>query len=129
VSIIQPLNSGQSLIKAEFYDAEWTIEATPQITDDGNIVLDMKVVYKMANSDASSSGSVPFRTSEIGTSILMNDGGTTVLGGIIVEDKSDNEGSVFGLDSLPVLGNHFRSAGAAGDIREILVFVTPTIVR
>jgi type IV pilus assembly protein PilQ len=68
-------------------------------------------------------------TSESTTKVLVSDGGTTVIGGIFVENKNEAEDRVPGLGSVPVLGNLFKRSLISRETREILFFITPRIKR
>ena len=122
--------NSDNTITIQFFDAALALTVTPQITYDGNVILDLDVTNNKADFSYVSSGGVPtIRTSETRTRILVSDGGTTMLGGILVEDDSTNEDRVPGLGSLPILGNLFRRTGSIRDTQEILFFVTPRILR
>jgi type IV pilus assembly protein PilQ len=117
-------------VTIQYFDAALTLTATPQITYDGNIMLNLNVTNNKADFGNTSAGGVPtIRTNETSTSIMVSDGGTAMLGGIFVEDDSSNEDRVPGLGSLPLIGNLFRRTGTVRDTQEITFFVTPRIHR
>jgi len=117
-------------ITIQFFDAALTLTATPQITYDGNILLDLNLTNNKADfSNLSVTGVPSIRTSETNTRVLVSDGGTTVLAGIFVEDDSKNEEKIPGLGSLPILGNLFRRTGTVRDTQDILFIVTPRILK
>jgi len=91
-------------LSIKFYDAEQMLSVTPQITDDGNIMMDINFVVAITDSGYTSSGDAAPRISEIETSVQVSDGATAILGGILIE------------------------AGRGGDAHEMLIFITPTIV-
>jgi type IV pilus assembly protein PilQ len=75
-------------------------------------------------------GSVPsIDTRELSTSVLVNNGETVVLGGIFQDERSRAEDRVPYLSSIPVLGNLFKRRSNENKKRELLIFVTPTIVE
>ncbi|NNL00472.1 MAG: type IV pilus secretin PilQ, partial [Xanthomonadales bacterium] len=75
-------------------------------------------------------GSVPsIDTRELNTSVLVNNGETVVLGGIFQDERNRQEDRVPYLSSIPVLGNLFKRRSNATKKRELLIFVTPTIVE
>jgi len=122
--------TSDNTVTIQYYDAALTLTATPQITYDGNILLDLKATNNKADFGYTATGGVPtIRTSETSTRIMVSDGGTTMMGMILVEDESTNEERVPGLGSLPLLGNLFRRTGSIRDAREIMFFVTPRIIR
>ncbi len=102
---------------------------TPQITYEGNIVLDLKVENNTPDW-ANNVNNIPsIRTSESSTRVLVSDGGTTVIGGILVDNESNSEEKVPGLGSLPVIGNLFRRTSVSRSTQEVLFFVTPRIIK
>ena len=62
-------------------------------------------------------------------SVLVSDGGTTVIGGILVDNETTQEDKVPGLGSLPLVGNLFRHNSVSRSTQEVLFFVTPRIVK
>jgi type IV pilus secretin PilQ/predicted competence protein len=116
-------------VAIQFEDAALTLTVTPQITYEGNIVLDMKVENNTADF-ANSVNNIPsIRTSESTTRVLVSDGGTTVIGGILLDNESNSEDKIPGLGSLPVIGNLFRRSSVMRSTQEVLFFVTPRIIK
>jgi type IV pilus assembly protein PilQ len=68
-------------------------------------------------------------TREIVTQVLVNDGQTVVLGGILETERRESEQKVPLLGDVPVLGRLFKSTSTSDDKRELLIFVTPRILR
>jgi type IV pilus assembly protein PilQ len=68
-------------------------------------------------------------TREISTQVLVNDGQTVVLGGILETERRDSETKVPYLGDVPVLGRLFKTTRKENDKRELLIFVTPKILR
>jgi type IV pilus secretin PilQ/predicted competence protein len=116
-------------VTVQFENAALTLTVTPQITYDGNIVLDLKVENNTPNWDRTVNNIPSINTSESTTRVLVSDGGTTVIGGILLDQESKSEDRVPGLASLPVIGNLFRRTSVSRDTREVLFFVTPRIVK
>jgi len=116
-------------VSIQFFDAALTLTVTPQITYEGNIMLDLSVTNNRADFSMQVNNVPTIRTSEATTRILVSDGGTTALGGIFVEDDSNSEDRVPGLGSLPILGHLFRRNAVNRDTQEVLFFVTPRILR
>ena len=74
--------------------------------------------------------SVPsIRISESESRVLVSDGGTTVIGGILIDEESNAGDKVPGLGSIPVLGNLFKRTAVNRSSQEVLFFVTPRIVK
>jgi type IV pilus secretin PilQ/predicted competence protein len=116
-------------ITVQFHNAALTLTVTPQITYEGNILLDLKVENNTPDF-GKQVGNVPsIRTSESTTKVLVTDGGTTVIGGILIDDEANSEDKVPGLGSLPIIGNLFRRTSVSRSTQEVLFFVTPRILN
>jgi len=113
----------------QFFDAALMLTVTPQITYDGNIVLDLTVANNLADFGNKVNDVPSMSTSEVSTRIMVNDGGTTVLGGIIVEQDDKSENRVPGLASIPILGHLFRNSAVLRKNQEVMFFVTPRIIK
>ncbi len=113
----------------QFYNAALTLTVTPQITYEGNIVLDLKVANNTADWGRTVESVPSIRISESESRVLVSDGGTTVIGGIIIDEDSTSEDKVPGLGSLPLVGNLFRRNAASRTSQEVLFFVTPRIIK
>lgn len=116
-------------ISVQFQNAALTLTVTPQITYEGNIVLDLKVENNTPDFGRHVNGIPSIRTSESTTRVLVTDGGTTVIGGILIDQESDAQDKVPGLGSLPVIGNLFRRTAVSRSTQEVLFFVTPRIIK
>ena len=116
-------------ISIQMQNAALTLTVTPQITYDGNIDLDMKVENNTPDFGNLVNGIPSIRTSESSTRVLVSDGGTTVIGGILIDSEGNSEDRVPGLGSLPVVGNLFRRTSVTRSTQEVLFFVTPRIVK
>src|SRR5262245_16723442 len=116
-------------IAVQFQNAALNLTVTPQITVEGSIVLDLKIENNTPDFSRAVNGVPSIRTSESVTRVLVSDGGTTIIGGILVEDESTQEERIPGLASLPLIGNIFRRSAVARSVQEILFFITPRIVK
>jgi type IV pilus secretin PilQ/predicted competence protein len=116
-------------VTVQFFNAALTLTATPQITYEGNIILDLKIENNSPDFARSVNGVPSIRTSESTTRVLISDGGTTVIGGILLDDESTQEDKVPGLGSLPLIGNLFRRSSVSRTTQEVLFFVTPRLVK
>jgi type IV pilus secretin PilQ/predicted competence protein len=116
-------------VTVQFFNAALTLTATPQITYEGNIILDLKVENNSPDFARNVNGVPSIRTSESTTRVLISDGGTTVIGGILLDEESTQEDKVPGLGSLPLIGNLFRRSSVARTTQEVLFFVTPRLIK
>jgi len=109
-----------------FRKANLKLEVTPQITPEGNIVLDLDVT-KDTVGQATPAG-FAIDTKHIKTQVLVENGGTVVIGGIFTEDQTDSETKVPFFGDLPGFGVLFRSKARSITKREMLVFITPKML-
>jgi len=116
----------------QFKKAVLALKVTPQITPDDRIILDLTVSKDSVGQNVSSAtgGSVPsIDTRNITTQVLVNDGQTVVLGGILETERRETVNKVPFLGDLPGLGFMFRSKSKDDNKDELLIFVTPKILR
>jgi len=126
----QSASSGATTIS--FKKAVLSLKVTPQITPDNRIILDLDVRNDSVGTITVLSGGVnvpSIDTKEIATQVLVNDGQTVVLGGILQTTSRDSSTKVPYLGDIPVLGNLFKTSTKTDDKDELLIFVTPKIVR
>jgi type IV pilus assembly protein PilQ len=116
----------------QFKNAVLSLKVTPLITPDNRVVLDLDVQDDAVGQQVTSAtgGSVPsIDTRQIITQVLVNDGQTVVLGGILDTTKSKTANKVPWLGDLPVLGNLFKTTTNINNKTELLIFITPKILR
>ncbi len=126
----QSASSGATTIS--FKKAVLSLKVTPQITPDNRIILDLDVKKDTIGTITVASGGVnvpSIDTREIVTQVLVNDGQTVVLGGILETEHRDDQTKVPLLGDIPVLGALFKEQSKTNNKDELLIFVTPKIVR
>mgnify|MGYP001819577211 CR=1 FL=1 len=126
----QAASSGATAV--QFKEAVLELRATPLITPDNRIQLDLEIKQDTVGEifQTGRGGSVPsIDTRELATSVLVNNGETVVLGGIFQDERNRSEDRVPYLSSIPGLGNLFKRRSNETKKRELLIFVTPTIVE
>jgi type IV pilus assembly protein PilQ len=126
----QSASSGATTIS--FKKAVLSLKVTPQITPDNRIILDLDVRNDSVGTITVTSGGVnvpSINTREIATQVLVNDGQTVVLGGVLETTSRDASQKVPFLGDIPVLGNFFKTTTKTDNKDELLIFVTPKIVR
>jgi type IV pilus assembly protein PilQ len=126
----QAASSGATTV--EFKKAVLSLKVTPQITPDNRIILDLNVKKDSVGSVIVTSGGVgvpSIDTREISTQVLVNDGQTVVLGGILETEERRDETKVPYLGDVPVLGRLFKTTRRTNNKDELLIFVTPKILH
>jgi type IV pilus assembly protein PilQ len=116
----------------QFKDAVLSLQVTPQITPDNRVILDMDVKKDTVGTVVVASGGVnvpSIDTQEITTQVLVSDGQTVVLGGILQTTHRIDETKVPYLGDVPILGNLFKTTTKTNDKDELLIFVTPKILH
>ncbi|BBB58783.1 fimbrial protein [Undibacterium sp. KW1] len=109
-----------------FRKATLRLEVTPQITPDGNVILDVDVHKDSVGQETRAGFAID--TKEVKTIVLVENGGTVVLGGIFQQTERDSVTKVPFFGDLPLFGNLFKSTGRTNDKTELLIFITPKIV-
>ncbi|HZI19254.1 MAG TPA: type IV pilus secretin PilQ [Pyrinomonadaceae bacterium] len=121
---------GTSVFTTTFVSVPLRLSITPQITDAGTVVLRVVMENNSVNLALTNSLGTPgIDTQRMQTEVLVPDGGTTVVGGVLNDRESENVSRTPGLGSLPVVGNLFRRKAVARNTDEILFFITPRIYR
>jgi type IV pilus assembly protein PilQ len=121
-------SSGNLGTNIQFKDAVLELKVTPQITPSGSVLMDLYIT-KNSKGDTAPNGEIIIDTREIGTSVLVENGDTVVLGGIFEGDKSYNEKKVPWFADLPGLGWLFTNSLEIDRKAEMLIFVTPKVVK
>lgn len=109
-----------------FKKAVLKLEVMPQITPEGNIILDLDL-NKDSRGETTLQG-VAIDTKHIKTQVLVENGGTVVIGGIFEMEETNQVNKVPVLGDIPVMGNLFKSRTRESTKREMLVFITPRMV-
>jgi len=126
----QSASSGATTI--QFKKAVLSLKVTPQITPDNRIIMDLDVRDDSVGTVIVASGGVnvpSINTREIATQVLVNDGQTVVLGGVLQTTEREDQTKVPYLGDIPVLGYLFRNTNHQDDKDELMIFITPKIVR
>ena len=109
-----------------FRKANLRLEVTPQITPDGNVVIDVDVNKDSVGQETRAGFAID--TKHVKTQVMVDNGGTVVLGGIYQQTERNSVSKVPLLGDVPVLGHLFRTSTRTNDKTELLVFITPKIV-
>jgi type IV pilus assembly protein PilQ len=116
----------------QFKKAVLSLKVTPQITPDGRIIMDLEVNQDSVGQfvPSATGGLVPsIDTRSVITQVLVNDGETVVLGGIFETETRETIAKVPVLGDLPGIGRLFKSTSNSSEKSELLIFVTPKILR
>jgi type IV pilus assembly protein PilQ len=114
-----------------YVDATLKLTVTPQITNEGTILLTVNVSKRepAVALNLSIGQNVPLTIREYRGDILVRDGGTSVIGGIFQINDQDQNNMIPGLWKIPILGNLFRNKTRTEKHDELLIFITPRILR
>jgi type IV pilus assembly protein PilQ len=123
----QATSSGATSVS--FKEAVLELEVTPRITPDDRIVMDLLVKKDEADFTRSVLGTPPLDKREVKTSVLVDNGETVVLGGIFEQNKSQKQDKLPFLGDLPYIGAAFRQEERKDNNQELLIFVTPRILK
>ncbi|WP_432258499.1 type IV pilus secretin PilQ [Cupriavidus sp. TMH.W2] len=111
----------------QFRKANLKLEVTPQITPEGNVLLDVDVNKDSVGIQTTSGFAID--TKHVQTQVLVENGGTVVIGGIYTQTESNDVDKVPLLGDIPVLGHLFKSNAKVRNRTELLVFLTPRILN
>ncbi|SDF80674.1 type IV pilus assembly protein PilQ [Onishia taeanensis] len=112
----------------EFKEAVLSLEVTPQITPDNRVIMDLAINNDTV-SDQSFAGAPAIDTNQIETQVLVDNGETVVLGGILTQEELRSLSKTPFLGDLPVLGHLFRYTQEQNEKVELLIFITPRILE
>ncbi len=118
-------SSGNSTVR--FKDVDLLLEVTPSVTPDSRIAMNIFVTKNEVFEQTQQGPALS--TNEAETEILIDDGDTVVIGGILKSTKTWDEDRIPGLGKLPVVGWLFKSQSSTDDKNELLIFMTPQIVK
>ena len=110
----------------QFRKANLKLEVTPQITPEGSVILDVDV-NKDSVGQATAAG-FAIDTKHVKTQVLVENGGTVVIGGIFEQSDRTDTTKVPFLGDIPVLGNLFKTTTKTSERTELLIFLTPKVV-
>lgn len=120
----QATSSGATSIS--FKKAVLKLEVTPQITPEGNVILTVDV-NKDSRGTLTPQG-YAINNKHVQTLVLVENGGTVVIGGIYTQEDLENENKVPYLGDIPLLGNLFKNRSRSTSKTELLIFITPKVV-
>ncbi|MCU1263843.1 MAG: Type pilus secretin PilQ/competence protein [Acidobacteria bacterium] len=120
---------GVLVFTTTFVSVPLRLSVTPQITDAGTVILRIVAENNSVNTAIAINGTPGIDTQRMSSEVLVPDGGTTVVGGVLGENENEIQNRTPGLGSIPVLGNLFKRKLITRQSNEILFFITPRIYR
>jgi type IV pilus assembly protein PilQ len=130
VTTLQSGGTGASTYTTTYIDANLKLTVTPQIAPDGSIQLRLEVNKDQpdfANKDFLGNPAIDIKQAL--TQVMLNDGETVVIGGIITSNETNDDNEVPGLGRVPVLGWLFKKQTKETHKTELLIFITPRIAQ
>ena len=121
--------TGTTAVTTTFVSVPLRLSITPQITDAGTVVLRVTIENNTVNTGIAVGGVPGIDTQRMQSEVLVPDGGTTVMGGVLADQESTLRQRTPGLASIPLVGNMFKRKTVTKDSTEILFFITPHIYR
>ena len=119
---------GANVSNTQFVDAALSLEVTPSIVGDGNIVISIIVNNDSVNTAISVGDQPAIKKMEIDTRLLVEDGSIVVIGGIVKDESGDTKEYTPGISRIPIFGGLFRYKSKTADRSQLLVFIAPRVV-
>jgi type IV pilus assembly protein PilQ len=115
-------------ISVQFFDFALKLRVTPQITDEGTISMIVNVENSTPDFSRQVQGVPTVNTQETRTMVLVDDGGTVVIGGVLVDNEQTNLRQVPGVGNLPLIGYLFKNRAVTKQTQELIFFISPKIL-
>ncbi len=114
-----------------YINATLRLDVTPQITNEGTVIMDVTLQKREPAVGINIAGgqNIPLTTRDAKTRLMVRDGGTAVIGGIFKITSNDGQSMIPGLWKIPLIGNLFRSRTQTENTDELMIFITPRIIR
>ncbi|MBA2339110.1 MAG: type IV pilus secretin PilQ [Pyrinomonadaceae bacterium] len=127
VTTAQGASGGAVVFTTTYVSVPLRLSVTPQITDAGTVIL--RVTAENNALSGVVNGIPGIATQRMQTEVLVPDGGTTVIGGVLNDNERERQNRVPGLSGIPIIGNLFKTRTTSRTTDEILFFITPRIYR
>lgn len=123
------ISNGSTITSVSFKDTKLALEVTPQLTNDGAVMMKIDMLREFAGEIANNQDGAPsINSRKASTRVMVKNGQTAVIGGIYQNDARNTDTLVPGLGRLPVIGWLFRSNNQSEQRNELLMFLTPRIL-
>jgi type IV pilus assembly protein PilQ len=116
-------------VTVTFKDATLTLKVRPQITSSNTVIMNVMVENGSPDYTRQVNGIPPIDTQRANTQVQVNDGATTVIGGIFVSNERHTQDRTPGLHRIPLLGWLFKSDNRSDSSQELVIFLTPRIIK
>jgi type IV pilus assembly protein PilQ len=116
-------------VTTQYINAALELKVTPQITARGSVIMLIDIKNDVANFDKQVGGIPTIVTETAKTTVMVIDGGTIVIGGLYKIRQDTSTDGVPLLSKIPLLGSLFRKSRKAGSQNELLIFITPRIIK
>jgi type IV pilus assembly protein PilQ len=118
-------------VTVQFVNATLRLDVTPHVTAEGTVLMDVNVQKREPQVAFALAGATnaPISTKEAQTRVIVRDGGTTVIGGIYKVATDQGQDRVPGLANVPILGHLFKNRRRTDDNEELLIFITPRVIK
>lgn len=123
------VSNGSTITSVSFKDTKLGLEVTPQLTNDGAVMMKLDMIREFAGPVADNQDGAPsINSRKASTRVMVKNGQTAVIGGIYQNDARNTDTRVPGLGKLPFIGWLFRSKNKSEQRNELLMFLTPRIL-
>ena len=130
VTFFVQTSNAQGIPQSTSVQANLSLDVTPQVTPDNKIFLKITATKNAPDFGQTGAGGNPsVRTNEATTEILLSDGETAVIGGIIILDRAESTTKVPFFGDLPLIGWLFKSKSTTDKKNELIIFITPRVVK
>lgn len=116
-------------VSVQFIEFALKLTVTPQITEEGTVILDANVLNDTPDFQRQVQGIPTVQSQQAKTRVLISDGGTVVIGGVLIDQNFINYRQVPGLGDVPVIGSLFKNKSVQTNTQELLFFLTPKILK
>ncbi|MDP2808610.1 MAG: type IV pilus secretin PilQ [Rhodocyclaceae bacterium] len=120
--------SSSGAVSICFRKAMLSLKVRPQITPDGRVMMSLNINKDAPSSLPTGGAGVAIDTKHVKTDVLVENGGTVVIGGIYTQDERNESSRIPLLGDLPYVGFMFRNSNKINDKKELLIFITPKII-
>lgn len=125
-----PIQTNQNnTISTQYINAALELKITPQITARGSVIMQVDIKNDIADFSKPVNGMPTIKTETAKTSVMVNDGGTIVLGGLYKINEDNSNTGVPILSKIPLLGSLFKNSRKYGKTQELMIFITPRIIK